>query len=288
MGSSEREYLQEGAAAAARWRLPFGRQAWRGAAGNWSGVGAGNSLDFQDHRNYVPGDDPRHIHWQAYARTGALTMKLYRAEVAPYVDVLVDASASMRVTPAKAARVDALLAFCVASAQRAGAPVRIHAAQGSTLRVVSAAEVSRGHWRERETASMEPGNRAPGPFAWRSGALKVLISDLLFAGDPAVVLRPMAGMGAGVVLAPAVLEESALPWRGNVELVDCEGGARRLQRVDEGLADRYHAAYQRHFSLWREAARRYGMALTQVACEGPLLTILGGEPFTSGAVEVVR
>src|SRR4051812_22280289 len=114
-------------AAAARWRLPFSRQAWRGLAGNWSGAGAGSSLDFQDHRTYMPGDDPRHIHWQAFARTGALTMKLYRAEVAPFVDVTIDISASMSLTPLKIARTDELVAFCVESADRAGAPVRLHA-----------------------------------------------------------------------------------------------------------------------------------------------------------------
>ncbi|MEJ6642028.1 MAG: DUF58 domain-containing protein [Akkermansiaceae bacterium] len=38
----------------------------------------GSALYFQDHRAYSPGDDPRHINWQAYARTGQYTMKLYR------------------------------------------------------------------------------------------------------------------------------------------------------------------------------------------------------------------
>src|SRR3954471_5600519 len=89
-GDTKRVARRGALAAAARWRLPFSRQAWRGLAGNWAGAGAGSSLDFQDHRNYVPGDDPRHIHWQAFARTGALTMKLYRAEVAPFVDLAVD------------------------------------------------------------------------------------------------------------------------------------------------------------------------------------------------------
>src|SRR5688500_1629635 len=135
--------------AAARWRLPFSRQAWRGSAGNWVGAGAGSSLDFQDHRTYVPGDDPRHIHWQAFARTGALTMKLYRAEVAPFVDLLIDVSASMTLTPAKAARTDELVAFCVECADRAGAPVRVHAAQGRTLRAVAIEEVRASRWRER-------------------------------------------------------------------------------------------------------------------------------------------
>src|SRR5258706_9378754 len=109
-------------AAAARWRLPFSRQTWRGPAGNWLGAGSGSSLDFQDHRVYVPGDDPRHIHWQTFARTGVLTIKLYIAEVSPLVDIVVDVSASMEIVPAKASRTDELLTFALESAARIGAP----------------------------------------------------------------------------------------------------------------------------------------------------------------------
>jgi len=296
-------------AAAARWRLPFSRQAWRGLAGNWLGAGAGSSLDFQDHRTYVPGDDPRHIHWQAFARTGALTMKLYRAEVAPFVDVVVDVSASMALTPAKLARTDELVAFCVECADRAGAPVRLHAAAGRALRAVAADEVRADRWRERLAGdatqgradwpgppsnagrarrAVAPDQQAamPGPLHWRPGALKVLISDLLFSGDPSALLVPLAaGAGVGVVLAPGLAEEAELPWRGNVELTDCEGGAVRRQRIDEPLAARYHAAYGRHFALWREAGRKRGVLFARVPCEGALAHALAGEAFAAGVVE---
>lgn len=304
-------------AAAARWRLPFSRQAWRGLSGNWLGVGAGSSLDFQDHRNYVPGDDPRHIHWQAFARTGALTMKLYRAEVAPVVDIAVDVSASMSLTPQKMRRTDELLAFCVECADRAGAPVRVHAAAGRTLRAIAAEEVRAGRWRERlgavavdaggapsrgEVPAPQGGARAEaspptknnfasasrpfGPLPWRVGALKVMISDLLFPGDPSALLVPLAaGSGVGVVLAPALAEEADLPWRGNVELTDCETATERRQRIDEPLAERYRAAYARHFALWREAARRRGVLCARVPCEGALSAALAAEAFASGAVE---
>jgi uncharacterized protein (DUF58 family) len=297
-------------AAAARWRLPFSRQAWRGLSGNWLGVGAGSSLDFQDHRNYVPGDDPRHIHWQAFARTGALTMKLYRAEVAPVVDVVVDVSPSMSLTSEKTLRVDELVAFCVECADRAGAPVRLYAAAGRQLRAISPEEVRGGRWRERLTAAEEAKGREAGaesppargsktpaakesaatpPFAplpWRPGALKVLISDLLFPGEPSSLLVPLAAAsGIAVVLAPGLAEEADLSWRGNVELTDCETGVARRQRIDEPLAGRYRAAYARHFSLWREAARARRVLLARVPCEGALSAALGGEPWTSGAVE---
>jgi uncharacterized protein (DUF58 family) len=286
---------QRGAlAAAARWRLPFSRNAWRGLAGNWLGAGAGSSLDFQDHRGYVPGDDPRHIHWQAFARTGALTMKLYRAEVAPFVDVAVDTSASMTLTPAKAARTDELVAFCVECADRAGAPVRIHAAAGRSVRAISVDEVRAGRWRERlpATTKTDDGKAPvdptlmPGPLPWRPGALKVLISDLLFPGDPSALLVPLAaGSGVAVVLAPAIADEAELEWRGNVELTDCESGTVRRQRVDEPLAARYGAAYARHFTLWREACRRRGVLFARVPSEPALAVALSGEALAGGAVE---
>ena len=275
-----------GLTAAARWRLPVSRQAWRGPAGSWLGAGAGSSLDFQDSRNYAPGDDPRHIHWQAFARTGALTMKLYRAEVAPVVDVAVDVSASMRFTPAKARRTEELLAFCVASADRAGAPLRIHAVAGRRVGSVAVEDVRAGRWRERLPAAAAESAVAPGALPWRPGALKVLISDLLFPGEPTAALGTLAaGAGVGIVLAPTLAAEADLPWRGNVELTDCESGAVRRQRADDGLAARYREAYARHFALWREACRRRGVLFARVPCEGELTVVLGGEPLAAGAVE---
>ncbi|HEX2853663.1 MAG TPA: DUF58 domain-containing protein [Opitutaceae bacterium] len=298
-------------AAAARWRLPFGRQAWRGLSGNWQGAGAGSSIDFQDHRVYVPGDDPRHIHWQAFARTGALTMKLYRAEVSPMVDLAIDVSASMAFTPAKAARADELLAFGVESACSIGAPVRVHAANGRAVRVVAMESVRADNWRERlgqtkvsgseirvsnlgaaqpETRNPKPATNSPmpGPLPWRPGALKVLVSDLLFPGDPAALLGPLAASaGLGVVLVPTLAEEAELPWRGNVELTDCETGVERRQRIDDSLAARYREAYARHFNLWREACRKRGVLMARVPCETPLALALGGEPFSAGVVEPI-
>jgi uncharacterized protein (DUF58 family) len=85
-------------------KLPFRQQRWRGHAGEFLGGGTGSSLDFQDHRLYLPGDDPRQINWQAYARTGTYSMKLYREEVRPLVDVIMDVSASMFAFPAKEQR----------------------------------------------------------------------------------------------------------------------------------------------------------------------------------------
>jgi uncharacterized protein (DUF58 family) len=291
----------EALAAAQRWRLPFGRQSWRGAAGNWQGSGLGSSIDFQDHRAYVAGDDPRYLHWAAYARTGQLTMKLYRAEVSPLVDVAVDVSASMTYDPVKAARGEALLQFCVESATRAGAPVRVHAVDGRRVRAVATEAVRAGDWRDRlgglqaagaaEGATAREGavptvDAMPSGLPWRTGTMKVLITDLLFPGDPGALLRPMtAAGGLAMVLVVTRATEAEVPGTGNWELVDCEGGAGRRQRIDAALAERYRGAYERHFKLWREAARRCNAGLGRVPGEGALTAALGGEARAQGVVE---
>jgi uncharacterized protein (DUF58 family) len=56
-------------------------------------VGAG--LEFADHRDYVPGDDPRHLDWNLYGRLERLALRLYEEDEDLSIDVLVDASASM-------------------------------------------------------------------------------------------------------------------------------------------------------------------------------------------------
>ena len=118
--------------------------------------------------------------------------------------------------------------------------------------------------------------------------MKVLISDLLFPGDPAALLAPMAASGGlGILLVPTVADEAELPWRGNVELTDCENNAMRKQRIDDDLAARYRQAYARHFSLWREACRKRGVLMARVPAEQPLGLALGGEAFSSRAVEAV-
>lgn len=286
------EARREGLSAARRFRLPFARQAWRGAAGGWQGAGAGSSIDFQDHRDYVPGDDPRHLHWAAYARTGQLTMKLYRAEVSPLVDLVVDASGSMRGEPRRAARTESLVAFCVENAARAGAPLRVHASRGKRILALSTDRVrAEGFWAAagpQAEAPEEGGGAGPGALSWRAGAMKIWISDLLFAGEPSATLNAMAsGGGCALLFCPVMAAEAVLSERGNVELTDHEGGGPRRQRIDDALAERYRAAYARHFSLWRDAARRAAAGFARVDCAGDLSAALAGEARAQGVVEVV-
>lgn len=54
------------------------------------------ALDFSDHRPYTPGDDLRHVDWNAYARHEELFVKLGEASQSVNVHILLDSSPSMR------------------------------------------------------------------------------------------------------------------------------------------------------------------------------------------------
>jgi len=56
----------------------------------------GQSVEFVDHRAYVPGDDPRHIDWKVLGRSDRLVLKRFEEETNLRGHVLLDSSESMR------------------------------------------------------------------------------------------------------------------------------------------------------------------------------------------------
>ena len=55
----------------------------------------GASVDFAEHRGYVPGDDIRRVDWKLYARTDRYYVKQYDADTNSNLAVLLDVSKSM-------------------------------------------------------------------------------------------------------------------------------------------------------------------------------------------------
>lgn len=55
----------------------------------------GFSVEFAQHRPYVPGDDIRHLDWKVYGRSDKLHLKQYEQETSLDLVLLVDASGSM-------------------------------------------------------------------------------------------------------------------------------------------------------------------------------------------------
>jgi uncharacterized protein (DUF58 family) len=58
----------------------------------------GFSVEFSEHRKYVPGDDPKDIDWNAYAKTDKFYIKKFRAETNLSGYLVMDLSSSMNYT----------------------------------------------------------------------------------------------------------------------------------------------------------------------------------------------
>jgi uncharacterized protein (DUF58 family) len=56
----------------------------------------GFSVEFAQHREYVPGDDIKHVDWKVYGRTGRFFLKQYEEETNLICWILLDVSESMR------------------------------------------------------------------------------------------------------------------------------------------------------------------------------------------------
>ena len=270
--------------------LPFRQQRWRGQTGVFMGQGTGSSLEFQDHRAYVPGDDPRQINWQAYARTGSYTMKVHREEVRPQVDVLLAASASMSAYPTKWQRTLELLAFVLEAAFSAGASVRAFAVRGAAHAVIESEALRSGRWCEALERMPDEGAAEPPVLSrlpLRAGSMRVLVSDLLFPAAPERLLAELTrGQGRGIVFVPHCSAESSPGWQGNHEFVDAETLLPQEHRVEPEVLKRYLEAYARHFDLWRSAALKVGAALARVESEASFLDAMRAEAVSCHAVEV--
>lgn len=83
----------------------------------------GQGMELEDIRRYYFGDDVRHIHWRATARTGKTMTKIFRAERQREVLVMLDRSATMYFGTRKelkvvtAARAAAMLLFSALAAK---------------------------------------------------------------------------------------------------------------------------------------------------------------------------
>lgn len=276
-------------AVAARLRLPLRAKVWRGQAGEFTGSGTGSSLDFQDHRAYSPGDDPRHINWQAYARTGSYTMKLFREEVRPVVDLVLDASESMFFDPEKAKRTAELFYLITESCQAVGASLAVHAVRGNASSPLDPATLRTHQWLE-SVRNLKPTDAATSPdlskIQLRANAIRVFLSDLLFPGDPEPILRLLTQRhGSLVVFSPFLSSEANPEWAGNYEFIDPERNTHHPHRIEPAILRRYLEAYSNHFTLWKQNARRHQAAFARIAAEVDLATALFRDAVPAGALE---
>jgi len=78
-----------------QFQLLAARRAKSSAKGERRSRARGQSVEFADHRSYVPGDDFRYLDWNLFGRLERLFLKLYEEERELPVRIFLDASESM-------------------------------------------------------------------------------------------------------------------------------------------------------------------------------------------------
>ena len=248
---------------ARRWILAAAFERLGGRTGERLGTGVGSSLEIQDRRAYVAGDDVRHVDWRAFGRTDQLLVRQYREEILPRVELLCDASASMAVEPDKAALAVEVPLLLAHAARNAGAEV---------VPLVLAERPRRASLEELEREGIDlAGRRGLAETLRETGGLvggrtlRVLVSDLLAPLDPEALVRRL-GDGAGALWVVQVLGRDDVdpPVDAALRLEDAETGGALDVVVDAGLRARYLARLERLTEGVRSAVERRGGRFVRV------------------------
>jgi uncharacterized protein (DUF58 family) len=267
--------LQQAAVAAAGYRLRLPAALSHGPAGSHLGTGSGTSIDFQDFREYQPGDDLRRVDWGGYARHDTLMVRLFRVEIAPVSEIILDTSASMGFYPGKRAAALCTAAFLAGITRRAeGRPVLV------TRRGRHPGAAVEETLARLDFTDAYDGPAAPGVEGGRTEAMRFLISDFLVPEDLEAVLARYARSAAQLVLVPvlALSERDPRP-RGGRQLIDAEDETRLLNlHVDAAAVADYRRRLTKHLGSLREAAARL---------RSPVATLEVPDPF-DGAEAVVQ
>ena len=270
MSESDRQFLLEGERAGMRYTLTVPRSTASATAGLQLGRRAGTSLEFRDHRDYQPGDDVRRIDWSAFARSDKLIVKLFREEISPHLDLVLDGSRSMALgASAKQEAVTGLAAILAVAAENAGYSHRAWLARDWCE------PVANGKGRPSTWEGLkfdfrgnlgESFTRLPPKFG-RQG-MRVLISDLLWLGEPMTILRYLAQGASAVVVLQLIAEADAdPPERGRLRLVDSETEEQREIFIDDAAIERYRKALARHQQNWHRACRQIGAVMINLIAE---------------------
>lgn len=240
----------------------------------------GFSLDFAEHRPYMPGDDVRRIDWKLFGRTDRHYIKLFEAETNADFAVVLDVSRSMAYTSHAVTKLDyarylaaALLFFSNRQRDRVGLVTFDHQVVewvppsmkhvDTALHVLDRAEAGR------------PGRLGPPLLTvterLRRKGILVLISD--FYEDPESVAQaviPLRARGHDVIVFH-VLDpvETAFPFQDASAFEDMESGE-QIPVVPAKLAEDYRRMVRNHLAELERRLTGSGIDYTVLDTSQPL------------------
>jgi uncharacterized protein (DUF58 family) len=243
----------------------------------------GFSQEFAEYRAYTPGEDPRHVDWNLFARTDRMYLKRYRGETNSQVTVLLDASNSMRFNSHTLSKMDyarfaaAAMLYLALHHQRDAAglivfddevreSVRPSTRQGQLHRILSA--LDRAEPRAR-TSFEQPLEQAR-ELLQRRGVVLVF-SD--FFDEPERIIsaiEPLRYHGSEVTLFHVLDPRELRPeLKGPSVLEDLETG-QTMEVIPEYARHDYRRKILAHLAALEQRTRAAGMDYRLLVTDQPL------------------
>ncbi len=253
----------------------------------------GRGLEFEEVREYVPGDDIRAIDWRVTARSGEAHTKLFHEDHEQPVTVAVDLRGSMKfgsryafksVVAAHAASL--VLWSGLDRGERVGAMVLHHEGVAETRAQRSRNTVlhalgSLGEYGQPDQGLNRQGAPALGDLLLqlqrhsRPGSRVFLFSDFSDGLDDAALqaLRQLAKRTQLVAMHVSDPLERHLPAAGSYSVADGNAVA-SLDTADAGIRDSYQQEYERRLNDLRSHYRDYRVPLVELSTDtSPLLAL---------------
>jgi len=249
----------------------------------------GASIDFAEHRGYVPGDDIRRVDWRLYARTDKYFVKQYEADTNSNFAVLLDVSKSMSFASQGISKLEysSYLAACLAYlSHRQRDRVGIVTFDED---IVSFVPPSAKHFnvllQTLDRAKAEKPGRVLATLGkvaehFKRRSIVALISDLYENPDDVLeAMKPYRFLGNDLVifhvLDPAELE---FPYKDASRFQDLESGE-EIPVIPDSFADEYRKMMQAHIEAlttkFSEARIDYVLLNTSKPLDEALFAYLG-------------
>ncbi|MFG0331139.1 MAG: DUF58 domain-containing protein [Phycisphaerales bacterium] len=248
----------------------------------------GQSVEFADYRNYVPGDDLRYIDWNVYGRLDVLFLKLFLEEEDLSLHIVVDVSKSMDYgDPSK-------FVFAQRLAMALGY-IGLVNYNRVTLAAFGAGLVDRlpnlrgrrktqdiGQW----LLNLEPGDDTDFEPAMKTLALSrqgrgvmVIISDFLFKRGYEKGLRYLQGGGYDTFVIQALSPQEIDPaatgaLSGDLKLVDVEDGHEAEVTLSAAVIKRYKENLNAYCGALRDYCVRRSMTHMTLRTDMSMETLL--------------
>jgi uncharacterized protein (DUF58 family) len=244
----------------------------------------GQSVEFADFRQYVPGDDLRFIDWNLFARMERLYLKLFLEEEDLHFYALIDTSTSMDFgEPTKlqyAKQLAASLGFiglCRADRVKIETLGTSSRQPGPTLRGRASL------WRMLDYLDgIEPGSNVGLAEGVKNFCLRntgkgilVLITDLMDKEGYEKALRFLVTQQMDVYLLHVLCPEELNPEvKGDLKLIDCEDDDVAEVTISRPLLDKYKRTVAAFIEGARNFCSRRGMTYLMTGTDTPVETLV--------------